>query len=543
VNAATQEDGSQHVRKGIERRIGHGLGDVAAIADFAGAENRLLQAAEACADLLILVDRNLHIVFTNRSTDRRTAQQLCGLPIAEMLPAEYHERALQCLRGVVRIGVPDRFEFEMLGPRGTPRHIEVRVAPVREREQIVALTLNGSDTTQHVLAQRAVATQAKMIESMLEGVALINEAGLIVITNPAFDSLFGHTRGMLIGRTLSSLSDTIDLVGLPRATANDAGPWPLEFDARRPDGSLVSVAGAISRLDDAERRHGLLVLQDVGERKHLERALLEAVSREQDRIGNDLHDGLGQELTGIALMLRCLAGRLQAEHGSAPPEIEGITRLLNNAVENTRSLARGLSPVQLERGGLRDALEGLAMHARNVYGVKAEFTDKLPPTAYVDAEVANHLYRIAQEAVTNAVKHGRAGAVRLHLSAARNKLRLTIADDGCGMAATQSDSRSEQRVNQGMGLRIMRYRARIARGDVRFECGQPSGTRVICECPLELRPQANAHAAAANAATRAVHSMKTHGANHVGKSSRRTPHAAPNHSKSKLKLRAKGART
>jgi signal transduction histidine kinase len=110
------------------------------------------------------------------------------------------------------------------------------------------------------------------------------------------------------------------------------------------------VAGALSRLDDAGRTHWLLVLQDVGERKMLESAILEAVNREQYRIGNDLHDGLGQELTGIALMLRCLAGRLAVEHRNAVPDVESITRLVSNAVESTRSLARGLSPVNLERG-------------------------------------------------------------------------------------------------------------------------------------------------------------------------------------------------
>ena len=117
----------------------------------------------------------------------------------------------------------------------------------------------------------------------------------------------------------------------------------------------------------AGRNHCLVVLQDVSERKQLERAILQAVNREQYRIGNDLHDGLGQELTGIALMLRGVAGRLTNEYAPILPEIEGIMRLVNNAIESTRALARGLSPVNLERGGLQDALEGLAMHAAELY--------------------------------------------------------------------------------------------------------------------------------------------------------------------------------
>ncbi len=521
-------------------------------ATSAESERRLRLAAEACADLLILVDRNLRVVFANRGIANRNAdscapRELCGTLVAELIPEDYRARALQCMNGVLQIGAPDRFEFETLGPFGTPRHIEVRVAPVREQQQIVALTLNGSDTTQHVLAQRAVATQAKMIESMLEGVALINEAGLIVITNPAFDALFGFARGMLIGRPLTSLADALDFVGLPRTSADGAGPWPLEFEVRRPDGSHVSVAGAISRLDDAERRHGLLVLQDVGERKHLERAILDAVSREQDRIGNDLHDGLGQELTGIALMLRCLAGRLQAQHGESPPEIEGITRLLNNAVENTRSLARGLSPVHLERGGLRDALEGLAMHARGIYGIKAEFLDKLPPVIHLDTEVANHLYRIAQEAVTNAVKHGQAGVVRLHLSATQNNVRLTIDDDGCGMpqpSPNTTATNANDDLAKGMGLRIMRYRARIARGDMHIERGATRGTRVVCECPIDSAINRVSRQSMGRVAAE-IESRDEQSRDKVSRVTkpRRSVHTGKAKAQKNFKLRTKGART
>ena len=134
----------------------------------------------------------------------------------------------------------------------------------------------------------------------------------------------------------------------------------VEFDGLRSDGSHFAAAGLLSRFDVAGRNHCLVVLQDVSERKQLERAILQAVNREQYRIGNDLHDGLGQELTGIALMLRGVAGRLASEYAPILPEIEGITRLVNNAIESTRALARGLSPVNLERGGLQDALEGLA---------------------------------------------------------------------------------------------------------------------------------------------------------------------------------------
>jgi len=246
------------------------------------------------------------------------------------------------------------------------------------------------------------------------------------------------------------------------------------------------VAGVLSGFDVAGGNHRLAVLQDVSERKQLERAILQAVNREQYRIGNDLHDGLGQELTGIALMLRGVAGRLTTEYPAVLPEVEGITRLVSNAIENTRALARGLSPVNLERGGLQDALEGLAMHAMEVYGVQVSFSHRAPAGRLLNAEVANHLYRIAQEAVSNAARHGKARSIRLHLSIARAKVRLTITDDGVGMPETALDA-------AGMGLKTMRYRARMMGGEVQFERAEPTGTRIVCECLAEL-PVAQARA-------------------------------------------------
>jgi len=134
--------------------------------------------------------------------------------------------------------------------------------------------------------------------------------------------------------------------------------------------------------------------------------------------------------------------------------------------------------VNLERGGLRDALEGLAMHASELYGVPTVFTHRVPANRPLNAELANHLYRIAQEAVRNAVRHGNARSIRLHLSAARAKVRLAITDDGVGMPAGAMDA-------TGMGLKIMRYRARILGGEVSFEPTKPAGTRVVCECPIQ----------------------------------------------------------
>jgi len=435
------------------------------------------QVINSLPDFVFLLDRDLRVLYTNRPLDSHRSGDVRGRHVTEFIPQALHPVALATLHRVLATGKVDGYTTAFEAQDGRSRHFDVRVTPVLQDTQIAAVTLVAAETTEQVRAERAIATQARMIESMLEGVAVINDHGVIEITNPAFDAMFGFERGGLIGRELGTLAGrSLDQV---QDSQSEDGSTKVEFEARRRDGSYFSVAGVLSGFDVAGGNHRLAVLQDVSERKQLERAILQAVNREQYRIGNDLHDGLGQELTGIALMLRGVAGRLTTEYPAVLPEVEGITRLVSNAIENTRALARGLSPVNLERGGLQDALEGLAMHAMEVYGVEVSFSHRAPTGRLLNAEVANHLYRIAQEAVSNAARHGKARSIGLHLNIARAKVRLTITDDGIGMPETALDA-------AGMGLKTMRYRARMMGGEVQFERAEPTGTRIVCECLAEL---------------------------------------------------------
>ncbi len=439
----------------------------------------LRQALGSLQNYVLVLDREMKVLFANRAVNTQSPAELAGMHVTHVFPAKLHPLAMATLHRVLGTGQHDGFSAELDAADRQPRHFDITVAPVREDDKIVALTLVATETTEQVRAERAIATQARMIESMLEGVAVVNEQGIIEITNPAFDRLFGYGRGDLIGRDMGALTNGASAQRGRVPLTNATNSLALEFEAQRRDGSTFAAAGVVSRFEVAGRNQTLVVLEDVSERKQLERAILQAVNREQYRIGNDLHDGLGQELTGIALMLRGIAGRLTTEYPVILPEVEGITRLVSNAIENTRALARGLSPVNLERGGLQDALEGLAMHANELYGVQVVFSHRVQSGAQpLSAELANHLYRIAQEAVSNAVRHGEARTIRLHLAVTRVKVSLAITDDGTGLPEHAMDA-------AGMGLKIMRYRARMLGGEVQFERVKPTGTRVVCECPIE----------------------------------------------------------
>jgi PAS domain S-box-containing protein len=229
---------------------------------------------------------------------------------------------------------------------------------------------------------------------------------------------------------------------------------------------------------------GLVVLSvDVTERrKRQEQEILDVVGRERQNIGRDLHDGLGQELTGVALMLRGLAGRVQERCPDSVESIQEIADVVNGSIQNARSLAHGLLPVR-ETGGLTLALHELASRSRDLYGLEVDVRlDVGPEVNFGDIE-ASHLYRIAQEALTNAARHGHASHVEIALSAARHAFLLSISDDGEGMGVPEGPY-------TGMGLKIMKYRAGMIGAKFEIVPRKPRGTvvRVIGEQSASAGP-------------------------------------------------------
>jgi signal transduction histidine kinase len=212
---------------------------------------------------------------------------------------------------------------------------------------------------------------------------------------------------------------------------------------------------------------------DITEMKRLEADVLNVAEEEQSRIGHDLHDGLGQHLTGIEFMSHVLQCRLSSRHAPEAAEMEEITRLIREAIAQTRDLARGLSPVVLQSKGLAVALADLAEStSRHLRGVHCHCsTPPSPPP--IPKDTAIHLYRIAQEAVSNAVKHGKATEISIRLTHGDGQTTLAIDDNGSGFPGSTPAS-------TGMGLRVMQYRAGIIGGRLSFTRLPSSGLSVQC---------------------------------------------------------------
>ncbi len=212
------------------------------------------------------------------------------------------------------------------------------------------------------------------------------------------------------------------------------------------------------------------------ERAGLEREVLEASESERRRIGHELHDGLGQRLTAAALATSSLSTALQSAAPESAARADEIARQIREAIAETRALSHGLSPVGLESGGLAHALHALAESTRGGGRVRVVF-ECPAPVAIPDAARATHLFRIAQEAVNNALKHAHPGEIRLGLEEREEMLVLEIEDDGEGLP-------EQMPPRPGIGLRVMRHRASLLGGTLEIAASQGGGTLVRCCAPL-----------------------------------------------------------
>jgi len=322
-------------------------------------------------------------------------------------------------------------------------------------------------------------TQAIILDTMREGVVLVDLQGRIEFTNPAFVLMFGRQSENLSGISISELFHHRQAQS-PAAVLNalleqHGRGGKRETLFRRRDGSQFAGEVLSAEIELSGERKILVVVQDVSERKHLESEIIEIASRERRRLGADLHDGLGQELTGISLMLRSFAKRAGMAFEAAP-ELDEVIALVNHAIQSARKMALGISPVTLERGGFLPALQTLVGWSRDSYDIDIRLQLALRSPLLIGESAAAHLYLIVQEAINNAVRHGRAQTIVVSLRANRTLVSLSITDDGVGIAEQASRG-------GGMGLKLMEYRSAVIGGVIGVKRRADGGTRVHSVCP------------------------------------------------------------
>jgi two-component system sensor kinase FixL len=304
-----------------------------------------------------------------------------------------------------------------------------------------------------------------------------DDCGRYVYVNPAFQKRFVHS---VIGKTSGDLFPAAIAARLQEIDREViAAAKSLEFvDALPfPDGTISHWLNFRFPLKDAAGQTfvgGVSV--DITERRELERQLLEISDREQARIGQDLHDGLCQLLVSATFDCNMLERHLLENSRAEAGEVRRISGLLDDAITQARQVARGLYPVQLGADGLMAALEELASNVSFRFKINCAVECSRPISLPSNA-TATHLYRIAQEAVNNAVRHGHPNVIRILLKCADEHLELAVSDDGIGIPALP--------VQQGMGLNIMDYRTRAIGGRFQVQPRAGGGTLISCLLPLK----------------------------------------------------------
>ena len=297
----------------------------------------------------------------------------------------------------------------------------------------------------------------------------------VLLANDAAVLQYGWSLAELTAREITLLAAPGGESVVPPRGGAEPGTAPGPFETRHAtrDGRVLDVEVWTRSIELGGESAELVFAVDVTERRALSRALLEAISGEQRRIGQDMHDGLGQELTGLALTARALEMQATRDGLALAGELGRLADLASECIESTRRIVRGLSPLSSADGNLPDALEALA-RTSSLSGTDVHAELDFDAELALPLETRSHLLRIAQEAVQNALKHAHASTIEVQLSVRPGLVTVAVEDDGTGLAAATVDG-------SGLGMRTMRFRAAAIGGRLSIAARPGGGTRVACE--------------------------------------------------------------
>jgi two-component system CheB/CheR fusion protein len=458
-------------------------------------QNRNLELGQLNGDLTnVFSSVNVPIVIVDATLRLRRFN-----PMAEKLfnikPADVNRRITDfrhaidipdldsLLLGVIETLTP--VEREVRDDAG--RWYALRVRPYRTVENRIdgaVLVLVDIDALKRSMAEiedRREFTEA-IVQTVRDPLLILDKDLRVLMANRSFYETFRVAREETEKRLVYELGNRqwdIPLLRraleeiLPRNTALENFEIEHDYEKIGPR-TMILHARRISFRSTRETRI-LLAIEDVSERKQMERRFANMVSeRERQQLGRDLHDGLGQDIAGIALLCQALKGKVTGR--GAVSGVKQISRLLDGALEKTRWLAKSLYPVGLETAGLESSLGEMAAFVKNNYGVTCRIAwDARIPT--LDLPVATNLYWIVHEAVTNAVRHGKPRSVEI--AGQRNdnaSSTITVRDDGIGLP--EATARQD-----GMGLSIMKARAESIGASLEIANHPDGGTRVTCMLP------------------------------------------------------------
>lgn len=438
-------------------------------------------------DAVMLLDLNGRITAWNRG-----ATQLYGysegealmLRLQDLVPPNHWREQEKMVQRITEGEVLKSFETRRTTKTGTALDIWSTVTLLTDDQgKPIAIATTDRDVTERKRIDHALAKSERrmraIVETASDAIIAIDNMGIIETFNPAAERMFGYTRDEAIGQDIQILvppssPDEHDSFLALYSTLRRFHPIGVghELIGKRIDGAFFPIDLSLSEMHDGPDPSFTCIIRDISERKTLQRELLTIASEEKRRISQDLHDSVGQKLTGLGMLAGSLAETLRERSPADAPAAIRIATGLENSLDELRKVSSGLLPVEVDAEGLRAALTELADVAARDTGVNCDFQceDSVPVN---NSETATHLYRIAQEAISNALKHAAPTHILISLTNEGTCISLSIRDDGTGFSHTAFQT-------LGMGLRTMQYRAALIGATLSIIPTGAHGTLVTC---------------------------------------------------------------
>ncbi len=508
------------------------------------ADERFRGLLESAPDAMMIHSSDGRIQIVNAQVEKLfgySRAELIGQTMEMLMPERFRQRHVQHRRGYTPSSKPRPMGtsgMTLLALHKDGHEIPVEISLSNLDSSGDSLVISSiRDITERRRAEEELRQSQRFALSTLEAIpaslAVLDETGTIISTNQSWEQ-FAQTNGALP----SSVSAGINYLkvcdkaagqgseeahrfaeGIRRVMRGESPRFHMEYPCHGPDeqrwfvGYATAFGGdgppriVIAHVDISERKRAEQVVRllnhelerrveqrtealnrtnnelnrQISMRRKLEEEILHISEREQQRIGQDLHDDLGQQLAGIWLLSDVLKSSLVREGSAEAANAEKITGLLKNALGLTRALSRGLHPVAAGAGGITRAMDELATRTCDTFRINCHCDCRIDTD--LDNTTATHLYRIAQEAVTNAVKHGMASQIDICLSSNAHSITLSVKNNGLSMPEPSAS-------HQGMGLRIMKYRTDMIGGTLKIQNSpENGGTIVTCTLPIPVQNQ------------------------------------------------------